>query len=230
MNQIILNNHQFTYEIQRKPIRSLRLKLTSPKSFLITCPHLTPQFVIQKFIKTNSEWIIKNSQKIISKPILLNLEQIIILGRNYEIKWIKTLRDSVIIDDKEQIIYANISTYTEKNVKKVLEKRFRSYALNLIKSELKKLSDVYKFDYSRVSVKNQKSRYGSCSSQGNLNFNWQIIFFPYINFRHILLHELTHLKIKNHSKTFWDQLTVYDPACKNNNHWLKIRGTKYFLF
>jgi predicted metal-dependent hydrolase len=159
----------------------------------------------------------------------LDLKKLKILDKDFKFIILNTQRDSVIIDKDEQIIYANVSKITETHVKKELEKRLRIYALILIKNELKEISKTYNFKYSRVLVKNQKSRYGSCSSQGNLNFNWQIIFFPYDKFRHILFHELTHLKIKNHSKTFWNQLSLYDPDSKKNNNWLKTEGTRHFI-
>ncbi|MEI8067575.1 MAG: YgjP-like metallopeptidase domain-containing protein [Candidatus Shapirobacteria bacterium] len=229
MNQIILNNTIFTYEINRKSIRSIRLKLISSNSFSISCPIFTPDSSIKKFIESNSTWIFKHSKKIISQKKLLDLKTLLILDRPFQLSWIKTQKDSVIIFEDEQKIYANISILTESKAKKTLEKTLKIHALKLIKNELKHLSNMFGFEYNHVSARNQKSRFGSCSSRSNLNFNWQIIFFPTDKFRHILLHELTHLKIKNHSKTFWDQLTIYDENCKLNNLWLKKEGTNHFL-
>lgn len=219
----------FEYFIDRKPIRSLRLKILSDKSFSISCPKYTPDFVIKKFITDNILWIYKHSQKIPKTKSILNLNKISILDRSYDLVWIKTQRDSVLIFETEQKIYANVSKNTEEHAKKILENKLKILALTLIKGELKRLSNMFGFKYNRVSVKNQSSRFGSCSSRGNLNFNWQIIFFPTNKFRHILLHELTHLKIKNHSKAFWDQLAFYDPKSKDNNKWLKNEGTKLFI-
>lgn len=226
---ILINNKKFTYDILRKKIQSIRLRLVSNDSFSVSCPRFTPEFSINKFIADNSVWIFNHSQKIPSPKNILDLKTISILDRSFQISWIETQRDSVLIFEDEQKIYANISNFTESNAKKTIEKRLRIYALKLIKNELKHLSNMFGFDYNHVTVRNQKSRYGSCSSRSNLNFNWQIIFFPTQNFRHILLHELTHLKIKDHSKNFWDQLTIYDPNCKTNNLWLKKEGTKHFL-
>jgi len=230
MATILLQNQPFEYEINRKGIRSIRLRLISKNSFQISCPHFTPEFLIQKFIKNNTDWIINHSLKINDKKSILSLKTLKILDKTYEIQWIKTQKDSVIILENEQKIYSNMSLFREIHVKKVLESKLKPYALSLIKKELVNLSKSFNFKYGKVNVRNQSSRYGSCSGHGNLSFNWQIIFFPYPQFQHILLHELTHLDIKNHSKKFWDQLTTYDPKCKYNNLWLKKEGTKLFLF
>lgn len=230
MRSILLTGKKFNYKIIRKSISSIRLRLLSRHSFSVSAPFITPVFLIEKFIQNNSNWIIDHSQKISFKSKISQLKKFTILNKDYKLEFINTQNDSVVILESEQIIYANISNTKESSVKKMLEKKLRPFALKLINNELRSLSTQYGFEYNNITVRNQSSRFGSCSSRGNLNFNWQIIFFPIEKFRHILLHELNHLKIKNHSKTFWDQLAIYDPQCKSNNLWLKKEGTKYFLF
>jgi predicted metal-dependent hydrolase len=230
MIEISLGGKKYSYSILRKPILSLRLRLKTPKSFVVSCPRLTPEFVINRFIKNNQNWIIKHSQKVTPKKMFKSFKKLIILGKTYELQFINTQRDSVIISTTDKKIYVNTSNNTNKYIRVVLEKKLRPLALKLIKQELELLSLKYNFNYNNVTVRNQTSRFGSCSSRSNLNFNWQIIFFPPDKFRHILLHELSHLKIKNHSNVFWNQLSIYDPDCKSNNLWLKKEGTKLFLF
>ena len=230
MATIYLNNKKFVYSVVKKPIYSLRLKLKTASSFVISCPRLTPSFVINQFIKKNQDWIIAHSKKVPVKKKLKNLKKMSILDQTFELIYVHTQRDSIIVSTQENKIYANISKDTNKHISVVLEKKLRPLALSLIKKELASLQNKYKFEFNQVTVRNQSSRFGSCSSRGNLNFNWQIIFFPLDKFRHILLHELNHLKIKNHSSVFWNQLAIYDPNSKSNNLWLKKEGTRYFLF
>ena len=227
---IYLGEKKYSYSIVRKPILSLRLKLKTSRSFVVSCPRLTPEFVINRFIKNNQNWIIKHSQKVPVKKLFKNSKKLVILGEDYQLHFVNTQRDSVMISTLDKKIYINISKDTNKHIRAVLEKKLRPLALKLIKEELVSLSSKYNFSFNNVTVRNQTSRFGSCSSFSNLNFNWQIIFFPPDKFRHILLHELNHLKIKNHSNVFWNQLSIYDPNCKVNNLWLKKEGTKYFLF
>ena len=230
MNKIILDDKKFSYSVVKKNVSSIRLRIKSNHIFVISCPRLTPQFIINQFIKKNTNWIISHSKKNTPKKTFKNLKYLTILDKTYQLIFINTTRDSVIIYPEKQTIYINISKNSNSHIKQILEKKLRPFALSLIKKELSLLKKQYNFEFNNVTVRNQSSRYGSCSSKSNLNFNWQIIFFPPEKFRHILLHELTHLKIKNHSKNFWDQLTVYDSDCKSNNLWLKKEGTKLFLF
>ena len=230
MPNILLSGHPFSYDIDRKSIGSLRLRLKSNRSFVISCHFLTPDFIVIKFINDHSDWIIKNSRLIKIKKSLSSLDKLSILGVEYKLVITKSAHDSVVIYDDQHRIYVNSLSLSSSYLRSLLDKKLRPLALKLIKSSLDDLSLRFGFKYNRVSIRNQTSRFGSCSSRGNLNFNWQIIFFPSDKFRHILLHELTHLTIKNHSKKFWDQLSLYDADCKTNNLWLKREGQKIMIF
>jgi len=74
----------------------------------------------------------------------------------------------------------------------------------LINERLGYFNQEYKYKYNRVSVKNQKTRWGSCSRKGNLNFNYKILFLDKKQIDYIIVHELCHLGELNHSKKFWN--------------------------
>jgi len=82
----------------------------------------------------------------------------------------------------------------------------------LILQKLEELNKLYKFKYNRVSIRNQKTRWGSCSREGNLNFNYRIIYLPEKLADYIIVHELCHLREMNHSSRFWNlvEKTVAD--------------------
>ena len=224
-----INNQSFSYNINKKPIRSIRLRVKSPHFFEISCPFLTPNFIVQKFIQSNSDWILKHSKKFSPRQKISSLNKITILDTVYQFFINKTSCNSLTVSKDKLKIILNTNSLAETHIKEIFESGLRHFALNLVKKELLSLSEKFGFNIKKVTLRNQSSRFGSCSSKGNLNFNWQIIFFPIDKFRHILLHELTHLKIKNHSHKFWDQLAFYDPGCKINNLWIKKEGTKQFL-
>jgi len=230
MDLIQIGPRLFKLEIKRKFIGSIRLKINSSSSLSISCPHLTPTRTIHQFIQNHSKWIIKNSAKIRPKTIYKNLKNLEIIGQKYQIFIAKTNKASVLFNHADKKIYIYSPSLSQSSLKKLINQKFRPLALVLINRQLKSLSEQYDFEFLKVSVRNQKTRLGSCSSKGNLNFNWQIILFPPDQFRHILLHELTHLKIKNHSHKFWDQLKIYDPHTPANKIWLRQQSSKYLIF
>ncbi|TSC70793.1 MAG: hypothetical protein CEO12_169 [Parcubacteria group bacterium Gr01-1014_46] len=77
-------------------------------------------------------------------------------------------------------------------------------ARKFVKERLEYWNKHYKFKYGRVSIRNQRSRWGSCSSKGNLNFNFRIITLPPYLTDYIIVHELCHIGQFNHSQKFWN--------------------------
>ena len=78
--------------------------------------------------------------------------------------------------------------------------------------------------YGRITIRNQKTRWGSCSAKGNLNFNCLLMLQPEELQTYVVIHELAHRIEMNHSKAFWDIVSRYDPAYKIHRKKLKEAG------
>lgn len=74
--------------------------------------------------------------------------------------------------------------------------------------------------FGRVAIRDQKSRWGSCSSKGNLNFNWRLVFAPLPVLDYVVIHELAHLREMNHSRRFWTLVESFSPDYKDHRRWL----------
>lgn len=90
----------------------------------------------------------------------------------------------------------------------------KEYARDFITKRLEKYNESYGFEYKKIAIRNQKSRWGSCSSRRNLNFNYKIMFLPERYADYIIVHELCHLKEFNHSKRFWNLVSQTIPEYK----------------
>ena len=78
--------------------------------------------------------------------------------------------------------------------------------------------------YRNITIREQKTRWGSCSSEKNLNFNWKLILAPPEVLDYVVVHELCHLKEMNHSKAFWDEVEKVMPEYETYKLWLKENG------
>ena len=82
-------------------------------------------------------------------------------------------------------------------------------------------------EYERIAIRTQKTRFGSCSSKKNLNFNLAIMLMPTEIMDYVIVHELAHLKEMNHSPLFWQEVGKILPNYKQCRAWLKENGIKY---
>ena len=85
----------------------------------------------------------------------------------------------------------------------------KQVAKEFLEGRIKELSDKFGCVYNKVTIRNQKTRWGSCSGKNNINLNMQLMNIPNHLIDYVILHELVHTKIKNHSPIFWGSLNRY---------------------
>ena len=107
-------------------------------------------------------------------------------------------------------------------VKEVLEDWYKKMARKVIGEKVNKLSNGRKVG--RVCIRDQKTRWGSCSAKGNLSFNWRLIMAPPRVIDYLVIHELTHLDQPDHSKKFWNKVAARCPDYEEREAWLKTHG------
>lgn len=111
-----------------------------------------------------------------------------------------------------------------------LDTWYKKNARNIITSRVDQYAKAMGVTYGRISIRSQKSRWGSCSSLGNLNFNWHLIMMPSKILDYVVIHELAHRIEMNHSKKFWEIVSMVCPDYKQRKLWLKDNGLSYELF
>ena len=122
------------------------------------------------------------------------------------------LRQSIVekfLVDKKQWIIKKINFFQgmdRKPVRIFSDEDFLKYkdeVLALVLNQINEFNKNYGFSFNRISIRNQKTRWGSCSKKGNLNINYKILFLPQRHRDYIIVHELCHLGEFNHSRKFW---------------------------
>jgi len=102
----------------------------------------------------------------------------------------------------------------------------KNKALEFAKRKVDHYNGFYNFAFNKISVRNQKARWGSCSRKGNLNFNYKIVLLPEKLADYIVIHELCHLKEFNHSRNFWDLVGILAPDYRNIRK--ELRNQRFF--
>ncbi len=111
-------------------------------------------------------------------------------------------------------------SFRKKSFKKKKKRINRNYlenknkALEIVKERIRYFNTFYNYKWGRIVVRNQKTRWGSCSKRGNLNFNYKIALLPQRSSDYIIVHELCHLGEFNHSQKFWDLVAKTIPDYK----------------
>lgn len=109
------------------------------------------------------------------------------------------------------------------------ENRYRNAARAQFESRVAYFHPITGGTYTSVTVRDQKTRWGSCSSRGTLSFNYRLIFAPPVILDYVVVHELCHLTHMNHSKDFWNMVASVMPEYKVCRKWLRDHGHELTL-
>lgn len=100
-------------------------------------------------------------------------------------------------------------------------KALADQALEIIPTRVEYFARIIGVTYGNITIRNQKTRWGSCSSKGNLNFNYQLYYLPDELLDYVVIHELAHRRYMDHSKEFWAEVEKYCPDYRERRQQLK---------
>ncbi|MEK7192929.1 MAG: M48 family metallopeptidase, partial [Patescibacteria group bacterium] len=105
---------------------------------------------------------------------------------------------------------------------KIIFEERKAEARDLVLGRIQELNKVYNYSYKKISIKNMISRWGSCSRNGNLSFNYRLVLLPPNLVDYVIVHELCHLGEFNHSRDFWNLVARTFPDYQKLKEELKM--------
>jgi len=209
--------------ITRKHIKYLRLKIDRDGQVIISAPRHMSQRQIDHFLKEKQEWIESNQQKVLSKKENKSLlsDQILLYGNIYSYIQDRNLRHEVIVDMNKYTITSDLDL-TEKTRQ---TQRLKEYAKEILTTQLQELSRKHNKSFNKLIIRDQKTKWGTCSSKKNIWLNRRLIRMPPTIAEYVICHELAHLQEMNHSLHFWKHLDTLYPQRKRAVKRLKDNGT-----
>lgn len=184
--------------------------------------------VIADFLAWAKKRLQKVSASALKMPTYKNGSIIITHNKNYELRIIVEERAKTSISLEDGLIFlrlprttSDVSGKSRFLIEKVIMEDQTPY-LHEVVDELNQL--FFQAKYKSCRFKRMKVRFGSCSSKGNLNFAFRLLFAPREVFRYVCTHELAHLQEFNHSSRFWDLVEVAMPEYKESEAWLRNNG------
>jgi len=149
-------------------------------------------------------------------------QSILLEGERIPLEIVRAANNSVSLT-KPRAVVRTAHAETE-DVLEQLKRAYVELSLARLRACLDKWSPTIGRSYGRVTVREQKTRWGSCSSKQNLNFNWKLIMAPPQALEYVVIHELCHLIYFNHSQQFWNEVGKRMPDYEIWKKWLKQHG------
>lgn len=112
------------------------------------------------------------------------------------------------------------------SVKRALETLYRRKARERFENQADHYAEAMDVEYQEIEIRNQRTKWGSCSSTGTLGLNWRLMMAPPEIIDYVVIHELAHLREPNHTKAFWSLVAEYDPNYEEHADWLEEYSTR----
>ena len=191
----------------------------------ITIPSNLQTSVLRKFINKNIHWVSSNLRKIIPTVSITDGMSLPIKGRNRKIFVDPNLNDAFILKETE-LLLPKTKVAFERQVKSVLEQIAGDYFRITCADYAENLG----VKFSKISLRDPRSRWGSCSSDRNLMFSWRLIMAPLEISSYVAAHEIAHLRHMNHSQKFWTAVSSIYPNYREQRNWLRENGRNLHRF
>ncbi|MDZ4992483.1 DUF45 domain-containing protein [Clostridium perfringens] len=221
------------FELIRSKRRTMSIEVLAKGEVKVRAPMSIPKERILEYVKTKGKWIVEKQEnaKIISskkvKREFVDGESFMYLGEEYllKIRYNQFLK-GVSVNLIGENLVVDIAKYDREKIKKAIELWYREVGLKIIKERVDYYSKFYPLKSRSIKVKEQKRRWGSCTYYNDLLFNWRCIMAPIEVLDYIVVHEMTHMIHKNHSKNYWEAVAKVMPDYKEKNNWLKANGIR----
>ena len=208
--------------------KSISLKIRNGE-LEISCPYDTSETFLKNLVERKKVWIKKNIE--LSRKNHLKIDQIsngFITYKGLELKLVykkSNIERISVEDNKLKIFY-----FDESRSKKLIIEWLKLQANNFLRARLLYISKRISIQFNSLTIKSYTARWGSCNIRGDIFLNWKLIMLPESVIDYVLIHELAHINVPNHSKKFWELVKKKDPNYCKNQQWLKDNGSSFILF
>ena len=207
-----------TVEIQKKKVKNINLAVLPPDGRVrISAPRRVSEEYIVNFVRSKMDWIQKQRDKILKKAIIVNREyvtgeKIYLFGEEYTLQTLPATGKARVTINGNTAYLETKNGSTAADREKTVNEWYRRLLKEQIRKYLPKWEKITGLHPTEWQIKNMKTRWGTCNTvSGKIWLNLQLAKKPFVCLEYVILHELTHLRIRNHGKDFIEAMNRYMP-------------------
>ena len=218
-----------TYELvrSRRRKKTLAIQVTKDGTVTLFVPHRTPRKEADDFFREREGWIRKQIERLAEKA-RAHKEKTYVPGEKFLYHGEEYPMEIGTPEGRARLLLSHgtfiLRPGNEDMAREIFVDWYRKTALRELAERVRYYSNRTGLNPKRITVTDARTRYGSCSAADRLSFSWRIIMAPLPVIDYVILHELAHIKVKNHSPEYWKFLETICPGWKEQRKWLKENG------
>ncbi len=235
MEDFTAGRYRLACVVTRSRRRTVRIRVAAADRLEVAAPLGFADAEVAALLRSRTAWITRQLDKlaaVAASPLNAAVEpgaELLYLGRPRRLTVLSggAARAVVTLDDERLFVHlpAGPTDGRDAALTAALRRWYEETARALLAERTTYWAEVIGVRPQRVFIREQKSRWGSCSSRGNVSYNWRVVMAPPEVVDYLVIHELCHLRAPNHSAAFWEFVAKADPRFKEHRRWLRSHGT-----
>jgi predicted metal-dependent hydrolase len=208
-------------QLIRAKRRTIAIIVHRDGKVIVRAPLKASEALIRQFVESKSVWIAEKKAQAAKQPPKMARkfaagEKFPFLGQEYVLSSVEGQKAALKFENGFFLNQKNIP-----NAQLVFEKWYKAAALKVLTERTQLYAAKFGLRYAKIRITSARTRWGSCSSQGTLSYTWRLVMAPLEVVDYVVIHELAHLTVKNHSPVFWAAVAKMLPDYKLRKAWLR---------
>lgn len=229
--EVVFSGDGFRYALRRsKRAKNIRITV-GDDGVVLTLPDRVAERHGHAFVRERSDWIAKTLSKIeaaddiVASRALSDGSCVPFLGRDLTLRILSGPSGRVTLKEASGELWVRVPDDRRETVAAALERWYRRQAKTIFTERTDAVVARNGTSYERIAVRDQKTRWGSCSTSGTISFNWRLLLAPEEVLDYVVEHEAAHIEVRDHSANFWALMDARVDGWKDSRLWLKRHGS-----
>jgi predicted metal-dependent hydrolase len=232
MPTLLYREHEIPYTLKpSRHRRTLALQVNSLQQVTVLTPERLSEPAIDRFLRDRAGWVLEKlhyfaelARQYPAKEYVSG-ENFLVRGRVYRLKVVVDPAYRMCVELLDGRLFVRVDD--KGSAQAAVRRWYKAEAERLVKESVERLSPRLGVVPKRIWISNQKQRWASCSSAGSLRFNWRVAMLPGPVLDYVVAHELSHMKVHNHSTGFWSTVRSILPDYEKRRVWLRANGLQF---
>jgi hypothetical protein len=204
--------------------KTVALVIERDGRLVVRAPLRMSRKAILQLVEQKKDWIIAKQQQMQKNPPhapkqYANGESFWLLGKTYPLEIVAQNSPALSLEG-----HFRLSSRALDKAPQVFKRWYQQQAQRVLAERAALYAARHGFVYQKIKITSARTRWGSCSAKGTLSFTWRLVMAPLPVIDYVVVHELVHLQVKNHSKEFWRRVEMLMPDYRQHIQWLKTNG------
>lgn len=229
---MVMSGRTVRYAVRRNHrAKRVWIKVDDHEGLVLVLPRWGSEAFASQYLRRHQDWVLRQleqrDERVANAPPPLGSSRTVVYrGRPLPLKFRNCACAAPSVEWHRDHLLVQVPWNSEQPLADLLTASFKDRARDIFQRRVQSLSELLGVKPKRISVRDQKTRWGACTGRGTITFNWRLVLAPPPVLDYVVVHELCHLRHPNHGPRFWEMVGTACPNYETHRIWLRENGSR----